>query len=349
MSRRRQSKHTHQVKSRKTSKPKYRFHLPSWITWSNLWQGLLPIRACFWGLNWFRWANTKFPKPEESEQDIVPILQTFLILALYFIAYAFYGSQQVTDLSTLFSNFLVSLKPITLLNISIFIIGLFIIYAYILRVSSRQLWAPLACIVLPIMLATVAFLFLFIRWVVAGDPTTNSDILMRLAAFWVMFSSLAGFVYILYRATKTRLNAYLMHPVLTPLIELTLAAKALDIALQGQATILTLPHIPSRLLIIALPVILVIYYLNRTLAAHREFLAKYKNTTTRQLAWSWQQFRNAGPIVGFWRVSGTATFRLGLALMLLFVAMIFFPATFSNPDILDETQIQKAIDAGKSR
>ena len=346
---RRQSQHTHHAKPRTVSKPKPHFYWPHWITWSNFWQALLPIRACFWGLHWFRWANIKFPKPEENEQEIVPILQTFLILALYFVAYAFYGSQQVTDLSTLFSNFLASLKPITLLNVSIFIIGLFIVYAYILRVSSRQLWAPLACIALPLILATTAFLFLLIRWMVAGGPTTNNDILIRLAAFWVMFSSLAGFVYILYRATKTRLNAYLMHPVLTPLIELTLAAKALGIALQGQATLLTLPYIPSRLLIVALPAIMVIYYFNRTLAAHREFLATHKNTTTRQLAWCWQQFRKAGPFVGLWRASGTATFRLGFALMLLFAAMVFFPTTFSNPNVLDETQIQKAIDAGESR
>lgn len=290
----------------------------------------------------------KFPKSEELESDIAPMVQTVLVLGLYFIAYAFYGSQQIVDTSTLFSNFLASFQPIALLNVATLIIGLFIIYAVILRVPARQLWAPLACISMPLGLATAAFLFLYIRWLAAGEPVTNADVLARLAGYWVLFTSLAGFVYILYRAIKTRLNAYLMHPVLTPLIELTLAAKALDIALQGRATVLTLPHIPSRLLVVALPAIMTIYYLSRTLAAHRKFLAQHHNTTIRQLRWCWQQLQTAGLAVGFWRASGTATFRLGLALTLLFVATVFFPATFTTIDILDETQIQKTIDAGKT-
>src|SRR6266498_5446038 len=127
-----------------------------------------------------------------------------------------------------------------------------------------------------------------------------------------------------------------MHPVLTPLIELTLAATALAIALQGRATVFTLPHVPSRLLVVALPAGMVVYYLNQALTAHREFLAKYRNTVARQLTWCGQQFRKAGLIVGFWRVSGTATFRLGVALALLLAATVFFPATFSNTDILNE-------------
>lgn len=277
------------------------------------------------------------------------MLQTWLIALLYIIAYAFYGSQQVVDLPTLFSNFVASFKPIALLNVSIFIIGLFFIYAYLLRVASRQLWAPLACIAMPLGLATIAFLFLYIRWRAVGDPTTNGDIMIRLAAYWVMFASLFGFAYILYRATKTRLNAYLMHPVLTPLIELTLAAKAMDIALQGQATVLTLPHIPSRLLVVALPTIMVAYYFKQTLIAHRDFLATYHNTTIRQLTWCVQQFRSKGLLVGLWRTGGTATFRLGVALALLSVATVFFPASFTNTDALNETQVQHAIDAGEKR
>jgi hypothetical protein len=319
-----------------------------WLTWGNVWRMLLPVRACFWGRNWFRWANSKFPKPEEGESSTGPILQTVLIVGVYFIAYAFYGSQQVVDIPTLFNNFIAGFSPVALVNLSIFIIGLFVAYAYLLRVSSQQLWAPLACIAMPLGMAIASFLFLYIRWRAVGDPITNGDILIRLGAYWVMFASLIGFVYILYRAIKARLNAYLMHPVLTPLIELTLAVKAMAIALQGQATVLTLPHVSSRLLVVALPAVMVIYYLNQTFTAHREFLAKHNNTTTRQLAWCLRQFRAVGPFVGFWRTSSTATFRLGVAITLLFVATIFFPASFSSTDVLDESQIQHAMEAGKS-
>ena len=77
-----------------------------------------------------------------------------------------------------------------------------------------------------------------------------------------------------------------------------------------------------------------------------KFLARHNNTTTRQLAWCWRQFRTGGPLVGLWRSSGTATFRLGAAMALLFVAIIFFPTTFSRADVLDETQIQRVLSAG---
>lgn len=338
-------KHHHQNHK---SQPTRKFSRPDWLTWANAWQLLLPVRACFWGLRWFRWANTKFPKPEEDNSEIAPIVQTVLVIALYFIAYAFYGSQQVIDAPTLFHNFVANFKPIALLNVAFFIMGLFIIYAYLLRVPARQLWAPLACIIMPFGLAIGAFLFLYLRWMAVGDPVADDDVIIRLFAYWVMITSLVGFTYILYRAIRTRLNAYLMHPVLTPLIELTLAAKALSIALQGQATVLMLPHIPSRMLVVALPMIMVAYYLTQTLAAHRAFLAKHHNTTARQLAWCHTQLRTAGPFVGLWRISGTATFRLGIALALLFVATVLFPATFLHTDLLDETQIQRAIDARKS-
>jgi len=270
------------------------------------------------------------------------MLQVALIVLLYFIAYAFYGSQQIVDAPTLFSNFIASFKPIALLNVSIFIVGLFIIYAYLLRVSSRQLWAPLACIAMPMGLATTAFLFLYIRWRAVGDPVTSGDVTIRVIAYWVMFTSLTGFAYVLYRAIKTRLNAYLMHPVLRPLIELTLTSKAMDVALQGRATVLTLPYVPSRILVVTLPIIMVAYYLKQTLVAHRNFLAKYNNTTTRQLVWCWQ-------LVGLWRASSTATFRLGIALVLLFVTTVFFSASFTNTHVLPETQLQHVIDAGESR
>jgi len=276
------------------------------------------------------------------------MLRTGLVILLYFVAYAFYSSQQVVDINTLFSNFMASFTPIALLNIAILIIALFILYAMLLRVSWRQLLAPLACILFPLCLATVAFTFLYVRWLVAGDPTTDWDIIARLAAYWVMFTSLAGFAYILYRAVKTRLNAYLMHPVLTPLIELTLAAQALDVALQGKATVLTLPYVSSRLLVVALPAILVIYYVRQTLIAHRDFLADHKNTVARQLVWCGEQIRTKG-LIGLWRASGTATVRLGIALLLLLVATILFPARFTNTDTLNQTQIDQAIKAGETQ
>src|SRR6266496_2137534 len=324
-------RHRQRTSAAKQPKPKQRFRL----SWRLVWRLLLPIRACFWGLNWFRWANTKFPKPpEDGESGIAAALQTTAIAALYFIAYAFYGSKQVTSLDTLVGNFVASFSPASLLNVAIFVMGLFVFYAYLLRVSARQLWAPLACIALPLGIATATFTLQYTRWHMVPDPRLgDQETLLWFITAWVCLASAAGFVYILYRAIKTRLNAYLMHPVLTPLIELTLAAKALDVSVAGHGTRLWLPYVPGRALVVALPGLVVMYYLNQTFVAHRQFLATYNNTTTRQLTWCWQQFRQAGLLVGLWRTSTTATFRLGVAIALLLVVTILFPANFADVDV----------------
>src|SRR6266568_3550521 len=135
MSRHRKRRSRHHAVQQSAKKPWLRLGWPDWLTWENFWQCLLPLRACFWGRHWFVWANTKFPKPEEKNPDVMPMVQTSLIVALYFIAYGFYGSRQVVDWQTLFNNFLASFSPISLLNVAILIIGLFIFYAIMLRVS----------------------------------------------------------------------------------------------------------------------------------------------------------------------------------------------------------------------
>ncbi|HVQ44921.1 MAG TPA: hypothetical protein VMT30_08270 [Candidatus Saccharimonadia bacterium] len=275
-----------------------------------IWRLLLPVRACFWVRNWIRWARTKFPDPPK-DMEVAARLQTFIIVTLFFIAYAFYRSNQITSFTDLANNFLLSLSAASVGNTAVFVLGVFVIYAYLMGVPARQLWAPVACIALPLGILLSLFTFQYTRWDMAPITSlSGNDAILSLITGCMLLFATGGFVYTLHRAVKARFNAYLMHPALTPLIELALTAKALAIVLEGQATFPSLPFVSGRLLIVALPATMVVYYLYKALIGERTYLRQHQADPSARIH----------------------AYRFALAIILLIVVLVFFPSGLANSD-----------------
>lgn len=290
----------------------------------------LMVRSLFWTKGWLRWAHEKFPEPPENSTSVFTRWNGIIIAGLFVIAYGFYRSNQLTSVTDLINNFLHSLSWTSLANTILFIIAVYIIFAFQLRVRGTRFWQPFTYILLPLSVTLLLFFIgnYFFGTINPFDADVTGVQIVLLIFITVSFiASFVGFIYTSYRAIRNRMNAHAAHPALAPLIELALSAKALVIASQGQALVLWLPHVPSRLLILVPPAAAVVFYTYHTFTVQQEYMKRRSTSFSAELGRTWKGIANTrrplkNRLETAWKFRKTQTFCFGVCILLLALALL---------------------------
>ena len=292
------------------------------------------LRSIFWTKQWISWANKKFPDPPQGTDTTFSRISGFILISLFIIAYAFYGDLQIVGLSSLISSILHSLSLRSLANNAIVILIICVFYTYSLRASLRKLIQSVAYILHPILLiyAYLALYHLFQDWPPA-KPWANYFLPLIMIAYIICFGAAA---YMFYRAVKSRLNAAKMHSALGSVIELALSARALSLVLHGKATILNIPFIPGRLLMLTLPIAAVIFYTFRAIQAQRAHMARQHTSFTAELQTLLGHLRHQPyrlRLAVLWAFRRTQTYGFTISLLLIAGTTLWLPVTIMDAHI----------------
>lgn len=312
--------------------------------WRSVW---LVVCSVFWVKRWLVWARQKFPDPPENDSSQFARLSGWILGILLFVAYGFYRAQQVQDVTALVENFLRSMQPIALINTALFVVGLYLLYAFLLRVPLGRLLRQIGYVLYPLFIFSLLLcLYMMLGvWTPLGVNNVQAaqewQVVLWVLCSFGMICSFAGFAYTFYRATKHRMGAHTLHPSLAPLMELGISTKALAVAAQGQALVLWLPHVPSRLMVMALPAIAVVFYGYQAVGAQRAHMAAGKTSFKIELL---RVIRGAGntrqPFVhrlrSLRKFSRTQTLGFGLCVLSLIVMLVWFPAVLAAIAVLPE-------------
>jgi hypothetical protein len=146
-------------------------------------------------------------------------------------------------------------------------------------------------------------------------------------AGWFMAWPFFGFTHAAYRVSRYHLFGPGLHPALAPLVELALAARALGLALAGQAQILNLPPIPGRLVAAAPALLATAYFSHRAIGTQRALLHQQGSGLHRQFGRLGREVGNRRRPVrtrvrSLWDFRRTQTGRLGLGLLAVAVGAL---------------------------
>lgn len=304
------------------------------------------LGSLFWTRNWFRVTRERLPSPESDDRDKqYSLLRYLLVLSPLALAYALYPREQVQSIGDLAGNFILGLRlRAVVMNATVAAVA-YLLLALVVQVRWRVLLQPVLHVLHSIVLSFGIFLgavypleLRFARQIAALDTSgpalpqpqtehTAVTFLLWVLLSWFMIWPFLGFVYSAFRASKYHFFAPDLHPVLAPLVELAIAARGLAVAVEGKATVLNLPPIPSRLIAIAAPLLSTVYFAYRATDTQRTTLHKQGSGLRRQMRRLGRDVGGSGRPVNkrlrsLWDFRRTQTGRLGLGLLAVTVGTV---------------------------